>query len=285
MKARAKWVAAAALVAALLTTGFWAAMFAGPSSASSASSSLPTVPTRSTGSFTMTYSQVGSTCESKVNPSLPACWTCHYPVDLDQVDITVDPTSATQPNANTEAVRLGAGCTGRIGKITVHTKGGDGIKVLKGAANLVVGGGSVTCQTPPAGLSTDQYGIRVWGGNRVTFAGMYVNCQTSNSRVEYFMNQVPAVNAGGLPADRPTDVLLAQSCLASGPITTARIGGSEWGSALTSVLYPFVPGPGHGLTSLDIDMAPSGNNPPTTNFLDFANTYPGSQSSCLNTAG
>src|SRR4029077_12290588 len=126
----------------------------------------------------------------------------------DQGTITVDPPLASSPKANQEGVRLGDGCTGRSGPLTVVTKGGDRNKAIKGPHALVVGYGSVTCQTPPAGLSTDQYGIRVWGGKRITCAGMYVNCKTSNSRIEYFVNQVPAQNTGAPLADRPTSILL-----------------------------------------------------------------------------
>jgi hypothetical protein len=284
VKARAKFVAAAVVAAALLGTGFAAAMLAGPSSASS---SKPTVPQHTTGSFTLAYS--AHTCESQINQSLPACWNCTYPVDLDQVDITVDPTLATDPNAITEGVRIGPGCTGRIGLLTVHTNGGDGIKVVKGAHDLVVGYGSVTCQTPPAGLTTSQYGIRVFGGHRVTLAGMYVNCQTSNSKIEYFVNQVPAQNTGAPLANRPSDVLLAQSCLASGPTQTALIGGSKYSGALSSVLYPFTPGPGNGPTfdvpGVTEPTGPGGGNTHASYWLDFANEYPASQSSCVNANG
>src|SRR5206468_190433 len=110
MKARAKFVATCAVVVALLAFGLWAGMFAGSSSAGTLTANSPTVPQMTTGSFSMSYS--ANTCESQVNSSYPACWNCTYPVDLDQVTITVDPPLATSPKANEEAVRLGAGCTG-----------------------------------------------------------------------------------------------------------------------------------------------------------------------------
>ena len=84
-----------------------------------------------------------------------------------------------------DAVYLGPGCTGRIGKVTISTNGGDGIKVAEGASNVAVGGGTITC----TGRINDvhQDGIQVMGGSRITFTGVNVSCPTANN-TQMFVN-------------------------------------------------------------------------------------------------
>ena len=157
---RTKSVAVAAVGAALLVAGLAAAIAANPSPAHAAAPAAPAVCDHSTGPKTFTLDlttgpaacggAVGG-CDSTVNPTLPACWTCTsattaHPLDLDDVTIIVN------ADVVKEGVRFGPGCTGRIGKLTVVTQGGDGIKAVKGAHDLVIGGGSVTCKEPTGRL-------------------------------------------------------------------------------------------------------------------------------------
>ena len=240
-----------------------------------------------TGSITKTYS--AGECDNQQpapphTPVPPSCWYCKSPVNLDSVTITID-----QPVVE-EGVRLGPGCTGRIGKITVITQGGDGIKVTDGASDLTVGSGSVTCGIPTGlnNVDTDQYGIRVWGGNRVTFAGMYVDCQAKTasgsyaSRMELFINQSPKWTAA-TDAQKPTKVLFVNGCLASGPQKTVNIGTSLQSGVATSVVYPFIT-PNQGPT-FDTPAVPGGQGPPADQPLNFANTFPAAIGSCAGPNG
>jgi hypothetical protein len=277
MNARARRLAAAAVAAALLAA---AAVAAVVTSQSSAAGPL-------TGSITKTYS--ANQCDNQqpapphtVQP--PACWYCTGPVDLDSVTITID-----QPVV-VEGARLGPGCTGRIGKLTVVTQGSDGVKVVDGAHDLVIGGGSVTCGIPTGmnNVDTDQYGLRAWGGNRITFAGMYVNCQAKTStgsyasRMELFINQSPKWTPG-TDAQKPTKVLFVQGCLASGPQKTVNIGTSLQSGVASSTVYPFITA-NQGPT-FDTPAVPGGGGPPADQPLNFANTFPTAQGSCAGPNG
>ena len=66
-------------------------------------------------------------------------WTCKQKVDLDLVQVTIP------RGAREDAVHLRPGCTGRIGKLVVVQRSGDGVKVAEGVHDLVVGGGSIRC--------------------------------------------------------------------------------------------------------------------------------------------
>lgn len=279
MTSRAKRLAAAAVLAALLTIAAAAAVV---TSSSNAAAPL-------TGSITKTYS--AGQCDNQVPPAPhqpnppPACWYCTGPVDLDSVTITIDSPVVV------EGVRLGAGCTGRIGKLTIVSQGSDPVKVLNGAHDLTIGGGSVTCGIPAGqnNVDTDQYGIRVWGGTRITFAGMYVNCQAKTasgayaSRFEIFINQGPSRWTPATDADKPTKVLFVQGCFASGPQKTVNIGTSLQSGVATSTVYPFIT-PSQGPT-FDTPAVPGGQGPPADQPLNFANTFPAAQGSCAGTSG
>src|SRR3954463_7346212 len=112
MNARATRLAAAAVAAALLTA---AAVAAVVTSSSSAAAPL-------TGSITKTYSANQCDNQQPAPPHTlvpPACWYCTGPVDLDSVTITID------QQVVEEGARLGPGCTGRIGKLTIVTPGSE----------------------------------------------------------------------------------------------------------------------------------------------------------------
>jgi len=272
MNARATRLAAAAVAAALLTA---AAVAAVVTSSSSAAAPL-------TGSITKTYSANQCDNQQPAPPHTlvpPACWYCTGPVDLDSVTITID------QQVVEEGARLGPGCTGRIGKLTIVTQGSDGVKVVDGAHDLTIGSGSVTCGIPAGmnNIDTDQYGIRAWGGNRITFAGMNVNCQAKTtsgsyaSRVELFINQSPKWTAA-TDAQKPTKVLFVNGCLSSGPQKTVTLGTSLQSGVATSVVYPFIT-PNQGPT-FDVPAVPGGQGPPADQPLNFANTFPAAIGSC-----
>ncbi len=159
---------------------------------------------------------------------------------------------------------------------------------MKGAHDIVVGGGSVTCNNPSGAFTTNQYGIRAFGGQRITYAGMFVNCLAANSKFAFFVNQVPTTDSGASPADRPDRIQFVQGCLASGPISTVLIGDSDHSGVATSKVYPYdpaPPGPGGGPT-FDIPTNPSGNTGyPAVSPLNFDNSFPSGQGVCTSPNG
>jgi len=102
-------------------------------------------------------------------------WTCRQKVDLDLVQVTI-PAGERQ-----DAVHLRYGCTGRIGKLVVVQRSGDGVKVAEGVHDLVVGGGSVRCLAKAPRFHQD--GIQVMGGARITFHDLKVSCGRRNERL------------------------------------------------------------------------------------------------------
>jgi len=222
-----------------------------------------------------------------VGPTAP-CWTCNSPIDFDTVDITVDENTFA-----IEAVRFASGCTGYIGKLNVVTQAGDGVKVMNGAHDVVIGGGSVTCGIPTGqnNANTDQYGIRFFGGKRVTMSGMFVNCNAKTasgqqaSRAAFFVNQSPTTNSGAPIANQPAHIEFTQGCLSTAP-NTIILGDSDWAGVAMTKIYDFQPGPGAGPTRYYRPPAPSGNPSfPATNWLDYDNDTSSGQGSCTSAAG
>jgi hypothetical protein len=209
-------------------------------------------------------------------------------VNLDSVDITVD--ENTSP---IEAVRMASGCTGYIGQLNVVTQAGDGVKVMNGAHDIVIGGGSVTCGIPTGqnNANTDQYALRFFGGKRITIAGMAVRCNAKTStgrqatQAELFVNQSPSTNSGAPLANQPAHIQFVQGCLSSAP-NVIILGDSDWAGVSMTKIYDYVPGPGNGPTRYYRPAAPSGNQPfPATNWLDYDNDSSSGQGSCTSAAG
>jgi hypothetical protein len=99
-------------------------------------------------------------------------WICNRPVDLDLVKVTM--------RAELEhAIYLKAGCSGRIGRIEVDTWQKDGVKVNKGAQDIVIGGGIIRCHARDD--RTHQDGVQAQGGARVTFRNLTIDCKTANN--------------------------------------------------------------------------------------------------------
>ncbi|HSS80513.1 MAG TPA: hypothetical protein VLK24_04865 [Gaiellaceae bacterium] len=111
-------------------------------------------------------------------------WTCRQKVDLDLVQVTI-------PRGKREdAVHLRFGCTGRIGRLVVVQRSGDGVKVAEGVHDLVVGGGSIRCLSKAPHFHQD--GIQVMGGARITFRDLNVSCGRRDERLinsNFFINQ------------------------------------------------------------------------------------------------
>jgi hypothetical protein len=140
-------------------------------------------------------------------------WLCQSAVNLDSVTVTMNQSGGPLPTRganNDDAVHLGNGCTGSIGKITIVQYRGDGIKVGSGAHDLTIGGGSIRCLAHDPGKHQD--GIQVMGGQRVTFSGIDDQCQSANNSAFF-------VNRGTMSQESPTDVVCAGCYLQGGGIT------------------------------------------------------------------
>lgn len=102
-----------------------------------------------------------------------AGWTCNTTVDYDLVRITTPPG---------DALRIGPGCSGRIGRLEITgVVNGDGIKIQnpRGASSpahdLVVEGGVVSCSGPSTD-GTHQDGLQAMGGRDITFRNLVFDC-------------------------------------------------------------------------------------------------------------
>lgn len=147
-------------------------------------------------------------------------WTCNGPVDLDLVKVTMR-------TAVSDAIFLRTNCTGRIGRIEVNTWTRDGLKVnapSPAAHDLVIGGGYIRCFGSSGG---HQDGIQAMGGQRVTFRGLEINCN-SNPNAQFF---AAATNGG-----RPTDIVCDGCRLGGGAAQTLFIADSTRSGARNSVI-------------------------------------------------
>lgn len=123
-------------------------------------------------------------------------WTCRQKVDLDLVQVTIG------RGGREDAVHLRPGCTGRIGKLVVVQRSGDGVKVAEGVHDLVVGGGSIRCLAKAPDFHQD--GIQVLGGARITFHELTVSC---GRREERLINSNLFINQAGKSQLPPRDVV------------------------------------------------------------------------------
>ena len=99
-------------------------------------------------------------------------------------------------------MHLRPGCTGRIGKLVIVQRSGDGLKVAEGAHDLVVGGGSIRCLAKAPRFHQD--GIQVLGGARITFHGLKISC---GRRDERLINANLFINQGGRSRLPPRDIV------------------------------------------------------------------------------
>jgi hypothetical protein len=168
-------------------------------------------------------------------------WICRGPVDLTSVSVTFDQnvadTSAT-PGGH-DAVHLGAGCTGHIGKLTVVQYHGDGVKVGGGSHDIVVDQGSIRCYAHDAGKHQD--GIQAMGGTNVQFNQMDIQCNSSNNAAFF-------VNRGTSSPELPTNVV-CEGCFLQGGGITVRIGHSSASGVRDSAVVP-----GH-IAAVRVDQA------------------------------
>ena len=123
-------------------------------------------------------------------------WTCRDKVDLDLVEVKI------AAGEREDAVHLRPGCTGRIGKLVVVQRSGDGVKVAEGVHDLVVGGGSVRCLAKAPRFHQD--GIQVMGGARITFRDLKISC---GRRDERLINSNLFINQAGRSRLPPRDVV------------------------------------------------------------------------------
>ena len=131
-------------------------------------------------------------------------WTCRQKVDLDLVEVKIG------PGAREDAVHLRPGCTGRIGKLVVVQRSGDGVKVAEGVHDLTVGGGSIRCLAKAPRFHQD--GIQVMGGAHITFRDLKISCGRRDARL---VNSNLFIKQGGKSLHPPTDVV-CESCTFGG---------------------------------------------------------------------
>ena len=123
-------------------------------------------------------------------------WTCRQKVDLDLVQVTIG------RGEREDAVHLRPGCTGRIGRLVIVQRSGDGLKVAEGVHDLAVGGGSIRCLAKASRFHQD--GIQVLGGARITFHDLKISC---GRRDERLINANLFINQGGRSRLPPRDVV------------------------------------------------------------------------------
>jgi hypothetical protein len=109
-------------------------------------------------------------------------WRCTGPVNLSLVKVTMQ-------NASDNAIYLGSGCTGTIGRIEVDTWHQDGVKVNIGSHDIVIGGGYINCHARD--LDVHQDGVQAQAGQRVTFRNVTIDCPKSNNAA-FFVSAVGA---------------------------------------------------------------------------------------------
>jgi len=127
-------------------------------------------------------------------------WTCRQKVDLDLVEVKI------ARGEREDAVHLRPGCTGRIGKLVVVQRSGDGVKVAEGVHDLVVGGGSIRCLAKAPDFHQD--GIQVLGGARITFRELTISCGRRDARL---VNANLFIKQAGRSRLPPRDVV-CESC-------------------------------------------------------------------------
>lgn len=143
-------------------------------------------------------------------------WICSGVVDLDSVTVIInarDGGLSNQGSSGNDAVLLRAGCTGRIGQLTIVQYRGDAIKVSDGVHDLVVEGGSIRCYARDTGDHQD--GVQAMGGERVTFFNLDDQCLSANNAAFF-------VNRGTNSPNKPTDIV-CDGCFLSGGGMTVRI--------------------------------------------------------------
>jgi hypothetical protein len=146
-------------------------------------------------------------------------WKCTSAVNVDSVTVTM--TGAVDD----DAVLLGDGCTGYIGRITVVTYARDGIKVGGKAHDLTVGGGSVRCYAKIGSVHQD--GVQVMGATNILFRNLDDRCYTSNNS-DFFVTTTTAAS-GGLPASN----VICDGCFFGASTTDPRTGKATLGPAST----------------------------------------------------
>ena len=152
-------------------------------------------------------------------------WTCRQKVDLDLVQVTI-PAGERQ-----DAVHLRYGCTGRIGKLVVVQRSGDGVKVAEGVHDLVVGGGSVRCLAKAPRFHQD--GIQVMGGARITFHDLKVSCGRRNERL---INANLFINQGRRSRLPPRDVVCEECTFGPWAAHTVSVQSSIRSGATGSII-------------------------------------------------
>lgn len=115
--------------------------------------------------------------ESTVINIRSGSWHCRTPQD-GTIVIVHNPQRRTDGEPM-DGAYLDPGCTGRISALIVKGTQRDGVKVHRGAHDIVVESGLVKC-APKAGL-VHQDGIQAMGGNNVTFSNFEINCPTGNN--------------------------------------------------------------------------------------------------------
>jgi hypothetical protein len=128
---------------------------------------------------------------------------CNGPVNLDLVKVTM--------HADDDAISLGSGCTGRIGRVEVETWTQDGIKVQNQenpAHDLVIEGGYVKAwDLSPA---AHQDGIQAMGGARITFRNLTIDVKGAQNLF---------INKAGSGATTPTDIV-CENCVLGPNVAT-----------------------------------------------------------------
>jgi coenzyme F420-reducing hydrogenase delta subunit len=150
-------------------------------------------------------------------------WTCSGRVNLNLVKVTM--------RSGGDAIRLAAGCTGRIGRIEVETWQEDGVKIQNSssaaARDLVIESGYIKCWAISGGAHQD--GVQAMGGARITFRNLSIDCLGNSN---FF------VNRGGGGATMPTAIVCEGCMLGPRSSTTIRVNNASSSGARNTLICP-----------------------------------------------
>jgi hypothetical protein len=160
-------------------------------------------------------------------------WRCNSTVDLSLVKATIW-------TRDTDAVVLGNGCTGRMGRVEVDTWTADALKTVNSSVNaahdLVIESGVAVCHDRVPGAHQD--GWQSMGGARITVRNFVWACGDLDDPYGLGVAQAVVISRAGASVTTPTDTVVEHSVLMPGAAHTFAIGESLRSGIRNSVICP-----------------------------------------------
>jgi hypothetical protein len=160
-------------------------------------------------------------------------WRCNTSVDLDLAKVTLWTRAA-------DAVVLGNGCTGRIGRVEVDTWTADALKTANSSTNaahdLVIESGVAICHARLPGYHQD--GWQSLGGARITVRNFVWACGDLADPFGSGVAQAVVIARAGAGVTTPTDTVVEHSVLMPGAAHSVAVGESLRSGVRNSVVCP-----------------------------------------------